>query len=148
MHVCHTNRFQCPISITVSFDNLLNNSKTSTNDKYEQNVILMGYYINYQVLEDVLQKLEGAMRSKVTAEILQEAIKSADGGVYFDDFLGDGDIDIKGNAIVMSIILFQTEFYIEITFKKQKKNPLTSWTYFRSMQKTGSLRHQWPSTHL
>lgn len=100
------------------------------------------------MLEDVLQKLEGAMRSKVTAEILQEAIKSADGGVYFDDFLGDGDIDIKGNAIVMSIILFQTEFYIEITFKKQKKNPLTSWTYFRSMQKTGSLRHQWPSTHL
>lgn len=52
-----------------------------------------------KMLEDVLQKLEGAMRNKVTADILQEAIKSADGGIYFDDFLGDGDFDIKGNAI-------------------------------------------------
>lgn len=57
------------------------------------------------MLEDVLQKLEGAMRNKVTADILQEAIKSADGGVYFDDFLGDGDFDIKGNPIVRSLIL-------------------------------------------
>lgn len=57
------------------------------------------------MLEDVLQKLEGAMRNKVTADILQEAIKSADGGVYFDDFLGDGDLDIKGNPIVRSLIL-------------------------------------------
>lgn len=61
------------------------------------------------MLEDVLQKLEGAMKNKVTTDILQEAIKSADGGVYFDDFLGDGDIDIKGNAIVMSIILFHAQ---------------------------------------
>lgn len=57
------------------------------------------------MLEDVLQKLEGAMRNKVTADILQEAIKSADGGIYFDDFLGDGDFDIKGNPIVRSLIL-------------------------------------------
>lgn len=57
------------------------------------------------MLEDVLQKLEGAMRNKVTADILQEAIKSADGGVYFDDFLGDGDFDMKGNPIVRSLIL-------------------------------------------
>lgn len=57
------------------------------------------------MLEDVLQKLEGAMRNKVTADILQEAIKSPDGGVYFDDFLGDGDLDIKGNPIVRSLIL-------------------------------------------
>lgn len=57
------------------------------------------------MLEDVLQKLEGAMRNKVTADILQEAIKSADGGIYFDDFLGDGDFDIKGNAIVRIIVL-------------------------------------------
>lgn len=57
------------------------------------------------MLEDVLQKLEGAMRNKVTADILQEAIKSADGGVYFDDFLGDGDFDIKGNPIVRRLIL-------------------------------------------
>lgn len=57
------------------------------------------------MLEDVLQKLDGAMRNKVTADILQEAIKSADGGVYFDDFLGDGDFDIKGNPIVRSLIL-------------------------------------------
>lgn len=57
------------------------------------------------MLEDVLQKLEGAMRNKVTADILQEAIKSADGGVYFDDFLGDSDFDTKGNAIVRIIIL-------------------------------------------
>lgn len=57
----------------------------------------------------MLQKLEGAMKNKVTTDILQEAIKSADGGVYFDDFLGDGDIDIKGNAIVMSIILFHAQ---------------------------------------
>lgn len=61
------------------------------------------------MLEDVLQKLEGAMKNKVTTDIVQEAIKSADGGVYFDDFLGDGDIDIKGNAIVMSIILFHAQ---------------------------------------
>lgn len=57
------------------------------------------------MLEDVLQKLEGAMRNKVTADILQEAIKSPEGGVYFDDFLGDGDFDTKGNAIVRIIIL-------------------------------------------
>lgn len=57
------------------------------------------------MLEDVLQKLEGAMRNKVTAGILQEAIKSADGGIYFDDFLGDGDFDTKGNAIVRIIVL-------------------------------------------
>lgn len=57
----------------------------------------------------MLQKLEGAMKNKVTTDILQEAIKSADGGVYFDDFLGDGDIDIKGNTIVMSIILFHAQ---------------------------------------
>lgn len=57
------------------------------------------------MLEDVLQKLEGAMRNKVTADILQEAVKSADGGIYFDDFLGDGDFDIKGNPIVRSLIL-------------------------------------------
>lgn len=57
------------------------------------------------MLEDVLQKLEGAMGNKVTADILQEAIKSPDGGVYFDDFLGDGDFDIKGNAIVRIIVL-------------------------------------------
>lgn len=57
------------------------------------------------MLEDVLQKLEGAMRNKVTADILQEASKSADGGIYFDDFLGDGDFDIKGNPIVRSLIL-------------------------------------------
>lgn len=57
----------------------------------------------------MLQKLEGAMKNKVTTDILQEAIKSADGGIYFDDFLGDGDIDIKGNTIVMSIILFHAQ---------------------------------------
>lgn len=57
----------------------------------------------------MLQKLEGAMKNKVTIDILQEAIKSADGGIYFDDFLGDGDIDIKGNTIVMSIILFHAQ---------------------------------------
>lgn len=57
------------------------------------------------MLEDVLQKLEGAMRNKVTADILQEAVKSADGGIYFDDFLGDGDFDTKGNSIVRIIIL-------------------------------------------
>lgn len=60
----------------------------------------------------MLQKLEGAMKNKVTTDIVQEAIKSADGGVYFDDFLGDGDIDIKGNAIVMSIILFHAQNWI------------------------------------
>lgn len=59
------------------------------------------------MLEDVLQKLEGAMRNKVTADILQEAIKSADGGVYFDDFLGDGDFDTKGNDIVRIITLLK-----------------------------------------
>lgn len=30
-----------------------------------------------------------------------------DGGIYFDDFLGDGDLDIKGNVIVRIIIFLK-----------------------------------------
>lgn len=30
-----------------------------------------------------------------------------DGGIYFDDFLGDGDFDIKGNVIVRIIVFLK-----------------------------------------
>ncbi|XP_061197307.1 uncharacterized protein LOC133205493 [Saccostrea echinata] len=53
----------------------------------------------FKMLEDVMQRLEIAMKNEVTDDILDEASKSEDGGIFFDDFLGDGDINSKGQMI-------------------------------------------------
>lgn len=54
-----------------------------------------------QMLDEVLLRLEKAMKSEVTADILREAIKSQDKGTYFDDFLGDGDLSAAGERLTV-----------------------------------------------
>lgn len=48
-----------------------------------------------------MHRLENAMKNEVTAEILRESLTFEDGGIYFDDFLGDGDKNTKGESIVI-----------------------------------------------
>jgi hypothetical protein len=41
------------------------------------------------------------MKNQVTADILRESLASENGGIYFDDFLGDGDKNKQGETIVI-----------------------------------------------
>ncbi|XP_056009865.1 uncharacterized protein LOC125650247 isoform X2 [Ostrea edulis] len=65
--------------------------------------ILRNFYqkapLPLKILEDFMHRLENAMKNEVTAEILRESLTFEDGGIYFDDFLGDGDKNTKGESI-------------------------------------------------
>ena len=60
--------------------------------------------LTFSVLEKASHDLEALLRSNFTDALVKSAVHDKSGLAYFDDFLGDGDKDLFGNAFNTSTL--------------------------------------------
>ena len=51
-------------------------------------------------MKTVMEGLGNVLKGNMTDHVISEAKMEGTDMIYFDDFLGDGDIDNKGNKVV------------------------------------------------
>ncbi|XP_060587318.1 uncharacterized protein LOC132742840 [Ruditapes philippinarum] len=54
----------------------------------------------HPILKQVKEKLDVSLHVHMTSAVLNQSKTDSDGSMYFDDFVGDGDLDLKNNTIV------------------------------------------------
>ena len=54
----------------------------------------------FQVMKTVMEGLGNVLKGNMTDHVISEAKMEGTDMIYFDDFLGDGDVDNKGNKVV------------------------------------------------
>ena len=55
-----------------------------------------------QILEEVKQLLDEVLHDHMTSDLLQQVQRDVSGHAYFDDFVGDGDLDANNNTVVLN----------------------------------------------
>ena len=54
-------------------------------------------------MEVVFERLYKTFSGPVLNDIVKSAQKDKSGRIYYDDFLGDGDVDFKGSPLVSHV---------------------------------------------
>lgn len=64
-------------------------------------------------MEELLPRLESALQGPVTDEILKKSQEFED-MIYFDDFLGDADVDSNNVTLVTNCGLFIIQLFLSV----------------------------------
>ncbi|KAK7104725.1 hypothetical protein V1264_019392 [Littorina saxatilis] len=89
-------------------------------------------------MQVVYKTLQPALEKNMTSEVISKAKAMGQDMLYFDDFLGDGDVDAKNNTVVRGEDrLFTTSVAINAL--------LTTWTVFDDVNRTNSWKKHTPT---
>jgi hypothetical protein len=57
-------------------------------------------------MKTVMEGLGNVLKGNMTDHVISEAKMEGTDMIYFDDFLGDGDVDNKGNKVVSFFLVY------------------------------------------
>ena len=78
-------------------------------------VLIVCICVCFQILEEVQTILDEALHKHMTEAVLNLTQHDTEGSAFFDDFVGDGDLDAKNNTVVSCVFwlfsLFSVNFF-------------------------------------
>ena len=81
-------------------------------------------------MKTVMEGLGNVLKGNMTDHVISEAKMEGTDMIYFDDFLGDGDVDNKGNKVVSFFLRFMV---FNATFNNTSD---ISWRSFLFVEET------------